>query len=41
MIGWETGLKPDILQAIGNVALATAEVGQLLRQIYCKHAGLD
>jgi hypothetical protein len=41
VIGWNTGLPPEMLQAPGNLAVVTAQVEELLHQIYWKHAGLS
>jgi hypothetical protein len=37
---WNTGLSPEILQAIGKLAVVSANVEQLLHVIYWMHAGL-
>jgi hypothetical protein len=41
LLGWSTGFMPNLLQAIGQLAVVTAEIEQTLHQIYWKHAGLD
>ena len=41
VIGWSTGLPPEMLQAIGHLAVVTAQAEELLHQIYWKHAGLN
>lgn len=41
LIGWNTGLPPQMLQAIGHLAVVTAEAEELLHQIYWRHSGLD
>jgi hypothetical protein len=41
VIRWDTGLKPELLTALGNLAVVTAEVEELLHKIYWKHAGLN
>jgi hypothetical protein len=40
-IGWNPGLPPEMLQAIGHLAVITAEAEELLHQIYWKYAGLN
>jgi hypothetical protein len=41
LLGWGTGFLPDMLQAIGQLAVVTAEIEQTLHQIYWRHAGLN
>jgi hypothetical protein len=41
LLGWKTGFIPDFLQAIGELAVVTAEIEETLHQIYWKHAGLN
>ena len=38
---WRTGLKPELLQALGTLAVVSAEIEETLHMIYWKHAGLD
>jgi hypothetical protein len=40
ILRWDTGLLPEVLQAIGNLAVVTALIEQDLHMIYWKHAGL-
>lgn len=40
-INWESGLKPRMLQALGNLAVVSAQAEELLHQIYWHHAGLN
>jgi hypothetical protein len=39
-INWDTGLAPDMLRALGNLAVAAAQVEELLHQVYWHYAGL-
>jgi hypothetical protein len=41
IIGWKTGFIPNLLEAIGQLAVVTADIEQTLHQIYWKHAGLN
>ncbi len=41
VIHWGTKLEPDMLQAIGHLAVITSGIEELLHQIYWKHAGLN
>jgi hypothetical protein len=38
---WGVDLQPELLKAIGHVAVVTSEIEELLHQIYWKHAGLN
>jgi hypothetical protein len=38
---WNVGVAPDMLGAIGELAVASAHMEELLHQICWKHAGLD
>src|SRR5260370_42211857 len=38
---WETGVSPEFLQAIGTLAVVSAEIEQQLHLIYWKHAGFN
>jgi hypothetical protein len=38
---WGTALQPELLQALGHLAVVTSEVEELLHKIYWKHAGLS
>jgi hypothetical protein len=40
-INWESGLKPKMLQALGNLAVVSAQAEELLHQIYWHHTGLN
>jgi hypothetical protein len=41
LIGWAATLPPEMLQAIGQLAVVTSEAEELLHRIYWRHAGLD
>jgi hypothetical protein len=38
---WNTGLPPEMLEALGTLAVVSAQAEEFLHQIYWKHAGLD
>ena len=40
-IKWDSGLKPQMLQALGNLAVVSAQAEELLHQIYWNHAELN
>ena len=40
VVKWEIGLPPDLLQAIGHVAVLSAHIEEMLHKIYWVHAGL-
>ncbi len=40
-IRWNCEIEPEMLTAIGELAVASAHMEELLHQIYWKHAGLD
>jgi hypothetical protein len=40
-IRWDTGLPPEMLRVLGNLAVASAHVEELLHQVYWHHAKLD
>jgi hypothetical protein len=40
IVRWNIGLSPELLQAIGKVAVVSANVEQLLHLIYWMHCGL-
>jgi hypothetical protein len=40
-VRWDTGLTPEMLQALGNLAVSSAQAEELLHQIYWNHAGLN
>jgi hypothetical protein len=40
-INWDTQLKPEMLQALGSLAVVSAQAEEMLHQIYWHHAGLD
>jgi hypothetical protein len=37
---WDTGLKPELLQGLGELTVTTAQMEELLHKIYWKYAGL-
>lgn len=41
VINWNTGLPPEMLRALGTLAVLSAGVEEMLHQIYWHHAGLD
>jgi hypothetical protein len=41
LLGWDTGFMPDLLQALGQLAVVTAGIEEALHQIYWKHGGLN
>jgi hypothetical protein len=41
VLSWNVGLDPELLQALGKLAVVTAQIEEVLHQIYWKHAGLD
>jgi hypothetical protein len=41
LLGWGTGFMPNLLEAIGHLAVITAQIEETLHQIYWKHAGLN
>jgi hypothetical protein len=41
VINWETGVKGEMLRALGNLAVVSARAEELLHQIYWNHAGLN
>jgi hypothetical protein len=41
IVRWNTGLKPEMLQALGNLAVVSAQAEELLHKIYWRHAGLN
>jgi hypothetical protein len=40
-VKWETGLTGEMLSALGNLAVISAQAEELLHQIYWHHAGLN
>jgi hypothetical protein len=40
ILEWRSGFDPELLQAIGNLAIVTSEIEELLHKIYWKYAGL-
>lgn len=38
---WDTGLEPELLQAIGTLAVVSAKAEETLHKIYWKYTGLD
>jgi hypothetical protein len=40
-VSWDTGLKPEMLQALGNLAVVSSQAEELLHQVYWHHAGLN
>lgn len=40
-VHWDTGLRPELLQALGTLAVVSAQAEELLHLIYWKHAGLN
>jgi hypothetical protein len=41
LLGWGTGFMPNLLEAIGHLAVITAQIEESLHQIYWKHACLN
>lgn len=41
VINWDAALLPEMLQALGQLAVMSAGAEELLHQIYWNHAGLD
>lgn len=39
-ISWSTALQPDMLQSLGNLAVISAQIEEVLHKIYWKHASL-
>jgi len=40
VIRWHTGLPDDLLKALGNLAVVSAQIEEVLHRVYWKHAGL-
>ena len=41
IVEWTTGFSPEMLQALGHLAVISAQIEQDLHLIYWKHAGLN
>lgn len=41
VIRWNTGIEPNLLAFLGELAVVSAHMEELLHQLYWKHAGLD
>lgn len=38
---WATGIKPEVLQSLGHLAIVSAQIEEEMHKIYWRHAGLD